>query len=377
MAEMTASVPLVHGAIPLIDAAALAAARSADDAAVAALRAACLDTGFFLLTNLDALVPSALVSRALDAADEFFARPEPAKLRHASRAETNWRGFTPFGGGHDCSPASARPERKETYYWGDAADVGGARARAAPEAAAEIAALDDACRAFHAAMLRASRAVLRGLSLALGLAPDALAARAARAPAAKVLIAAYDPVARGGGACDEISCGAHTDCGFLTMLCSRGGRGLQVRRRADGAWLELDSGAAAVAAAAAAATGGGGDGGGATFVCNLGDLAQRLSRGAYASTPHRVLNDSAERRVSLIFFNNLDPSAPCDGIVGGGDEREGGAAAAAAAPALTCGEYVAARLAYMRSGYAPDAEVADAAVDQPDEPTSAEVRAIG
>jgi len=90
-------------------------------------------------------------------------------------------------------------------------------------------------------------------------------------------------------------------------------------------------------------------------VCNLGDLAARLSGGRYASTPHRVLNDSAERRVALVFFNNLDESAPCDVAVqepGGG----GGAAAAVREAGskrrLTCGQYVAERLAEMRGGFA-------------------------
>mmetsp|Transcript_24474 Transcript_24474/g.79687 ORF Transcript_24474/g.79687 Transcript_24474/m.79687 type:complete len:340 (+) Transcript_24474:136-1155(+) len=319
--------------VPLIDAAALASAESASDPAVVALDAACMESGFFRLSS--AAVPCSLVEGALDAACGFFARPLEEKLRHCGSAATGWRGYTPMGGGHNCSPASRQPERKESFYWGEPDTDGDA---AAPPAA-EVAALDAAARVFHASMLEATRAVLRGLSLAMGMAPSALEERVFTAPSAKVLLVAYDPVER-----SELSCGSHTDCGFLTMLCSRGGRGLQVRRRADGTWLDVDSAAAGGGAAASP-----------TFVCNLGDLAARLSGGRYASTPHRVLNDSAERRVALVFFNNLDESAPCDVAVqepGGG----GGAAAAVREAGskrrLTCGQYVAERLAEMRGGFA-------------------------
>ena len=202
--------------VPLIDAAALASAESASDPAVVALDAACMESGFFRLSS--AAVPCSLVEGALDAACGFFARPLEEKLRHCGSAATGWRGYTPMGGGHNCSPASRQPERKESFYWGEPDTDGDA---AAPPAA-ELAALDAAARVFHASMLEATRAVLRGLSLAMGMAPSALEERVFTAPSAKVLLVAYDPVER-----SELSCGSHTDCGFLTMLYSRGGRGLQ------------------------------------------------------------------------------------------------------------------------------------------------------
>ena len=77
----------------------------------------------------------------------------------------------------------------------------------------------------------------------------------------------------------------HTDYGMLTILKQDATAGLQIK--SQGEWIEAppihD-----------------------TFVCNIGDMLDRMTGGRYRSTRHRVLNTSAQGRLSFPFF--FDPS---------------------------------------------------------------------
>jgi isopenicillin N synthase-like dioxygenase len=87
--------------------------------------------------------------------------------------------------------------------------------------------------------------------------------------------------------------GEHTDYGWLTILWQDDSGGLQVKSRSR--WIE-----------APPIPG--------SFVCNLGDMLDRMTGGLYKSTPHRVRNVSGKNRLSLPFFFDPDWDARIERI---------------------------------------------------------------
>ncbi len=79
--------------------------------------------------------------------------------------------------------------------------------------------------------------------------------------------------------------GEHTDYGVLTILRQDDTGGLQVKSR--GRWIDAPPIPE-------------------SFICNIGDMLDRMTRGIYRSTPHRVLNTAGRDRLSFPLF--FDPN---------------------------------------------------------------------
>lgn len=94
----------------------------------------------------------------------------------------------------------------------------------------------------------------------------------------------------------DVSAGAHTDFGCLTLLCQRNIGGLDVQTK-GGAWIEVPPI----------------DG---TLVVNIGDMLEFWTAGAYKSTKHRVRNISNETRNSLAFFYDPQYDTPLEALSG-------------------------------------------------------------
>jgi isopenicillin N synthase-like dioxygenase len=247
----------VNGTLPIVD--------LADSDWASAVDRACRDVGFFYVVGHG--VDDGLQLRLEDAAREFFARSDEEKAAISMAAGgLAWRGWFPVGG----ELTSGRPDRKEGIYFGreePPSDVPLHGPNLFP---------DGPLRGAVLPYLDAMSALAQQLVRAMGVDESLV-----RDPTILFRIFHYPPGGDGGWGVGE-----HTDYGILTILRQDATAGLQVRAR-DGAWLDappIDG----------------------SFVCNIGDMLERMRGGAYRSTPHRVRNTSDVGRLSFPFF--FDPS---------------------------------------------------------------------
>ena len=247
----------MNGLLPIVD--------LSDRDAPAAIDRACREMGFFYVVGHG--VDRGLQARLEDAARAFFAQPDDRKAAIAmERGGPAWRGWFPVGG----ELTSGVPDRKEGIYFGAELPNGHPLPLHGPNLfpGAE---LRDAVLPWLDAMTDLGRRIVRAMGV-----DDAIV----RDPTILFRIFHYPP-----GDGPEWGVGEHTDYGLLTILLQDATAGLQVRGP-DG-WIDappIDG----------------------SFVCNIGDMLERITGGAYRSTPHRVRNASDVGRLSFPFF--FDPS---------------------------------------------------------------------
>jgi isopenicillin N synthase-like dioxygenase len=270
--------------LPVIDVAPLVTGEGATASVAAAIDAACRSHGFFYISGHG--IDDDLQHRLDLAARAFFALPDAEKA--AVGMETGgraWRGWFPFEG----ELTSGRADRKEGIYFGSELDADDPRVRAGTPLhgpnrfPAELPELRSAVLEHLDAMTAVGQAVLRGMALGLGLHPDWFRVNLTADPLVLFRIFRYPPEA--GLADPNWGVAEHTDYGLLTILRQDDLGGLEVH--APSGWIE-----------APPIPG--------TFVCNLGDMLERMTAGRYRSTPHRVRNRSHADRLSFPFF--LDPA---------------------------------------------------------------------
>jgi isopenicillin N synthase-like dioxygenase len=223
---------------------------------------------------------------------QFFAQDVEAKLRiRMALGGRAWRGY--FRVGDELT--SGKPDQKEGLYFGQelAADHPLVRAGTPLHGPnlfpAEPPGLRDAVLEYLAALTHLGQRLMAGLALSLGLEESYFADRYTAEPLTLFRIFNYppppDPTLWG--------VGEHTDYGLLTILLQDDTGGLEVRSRSR--WV-----------AAPPLPG--------SFVCNIGDMLDRMTRGLFRSTPHRVRNQAPRARLSFPFFFDPNFFAPVQPI---------------------------------------------------------------
>lgn len=251
---------------------------SIEDAALAAIDAACRDHGFFLLKGHGL---EAVSERMWAESEKFFAQDHETKMK-ICRSEEYPLGY------YDRELTKRKRDQKEVFDFFIAPEGSDFKV-IWPEGLAEF---RDAMEAFHKANAEVAVKVQRIVCRAAGLDERALDHSIELGHSSTTRINHYpytDPVPTGQAGdlpvLGETSLGEHTDPGTITLLMQDDVGGLQAWSRDDD-WFDVEPVPG-------------------TIVINMGDMMQVWTNDQYKSARHRVVRQPVERsRYSTPFFFN-------------------------------------------------------------------------
>ena len=268
--------------LPVIDVGDLVHARPARAEVARRIAEACRAHGFFYVTGHG--VSLALMAQLETLSRQLFAFDEATKLRWRMALDGRARrGYFPLGG----ELTSGRPDWKDGLYLGTELPHEDALVRAGTPVHGRnllpsVPDLRDTMLAYMAAVTRLGHRLMEGMALSLALPPDHFAACCIADPLILFRLFNYPSRAVPEGNDAQWGVGEHSDYGLLTILLQNDVGGLEVKTR-DG-WT-----------AAPPIPG--------IFVCNIGDMLDRMTGGLYRSAPHRVaINHGGRDRLSFPLF---------------------------------------------------------------------------
>ena len=266
----------------------------------AAIRTACEETGFFVITGHG--ISTAVIEACRDAAIQFFERSIVEKKRVQQLTPGSPYGYSPMA-----KEALARsrgdntpPDLKESFSIGPPTprpqplDPGEAIFAATPNRWPDAPAnFRTAFEAYYRAMNNVADILMRRFAVALDLPADFFLPFI-RHPISALRANHYPPLASApsGG---QLRAGAHSDYGTLTILMqSSDSDGLEIQNR-NGDWMPVTGEAP-------------------DLIVNIGDLMARWTNNRWVSSVHRVVvPDDAysreQRRLSLAYFHQPDWNA--------------------------------------------------------------------
>lgn len=270
--------------LPIIDIESLLIGIGDKEAVAAHIAQACCESGFFYIVGHH--VDHGLQKKLEDLSRRFFSQDLGNKLDISmEKGGRAWRGYFPVGE----ELTSGRPDLKEGLYFGAELDAGHPLVKSGtplhgPNLFPDIPQFREAVLEYLRSMTTLGHALMKGIALSLGLKETYFAERYTHDPL--VLFRIFNYPATGATTGEESwGVGEHTDYGLLTILKQDKAGGLQVRSRSG--WID-----------APPIPG--------SFVCNIGDMLDRMTGGLYRSTPHRVISPLEHDRLSYPFF--FDPN---------------------------------------------------------------------
>ncbi|KAL1194640.1 Flavonol synthase/flavanone 3-hydroxylase [Cardamine amara subsp. amara] len=252
------------------------------------IRQACLDHGFFYLTNHG--VSEELMEGVFRESKNLFSLPLDEKMVMARRS--GFRGYSPLYDEKHESSSTSKGDSKEMFTFGSSE---GELVQLYPNEWPSQDLLPiwrRTMECYYKNVMDVGKKLLGLVALALDLEENFFEQVGAFNDQAAVVRLLRYPVI--GELDSEETCGAsaHSDFGMITLLATDGVPGLQVCRDKDKepkVWEDV-----------AGIKG--------TFVVNIGDLMERWTNGLFRSTMHRVVSVGKERYSVAVF---VDPDPNC------------------------------------------------------------------
>ena len=276
----------MDGSLPIIDVSSLIQADGNPQLVADQLHRACTETGFFYISGHG--VDIDLQEKLEKQSKEFFELELAAKMKiNMPLGGKAWRGYFPVGD----ELTSGKPDLKEGLYFGTELNEKDPRVQAglplhgANLFLASMPQFKDTVLNYMEALTKLGHCLMRGIAMSLGLDQNFFARKYMQDPLCLFRIFHYPAYHNISEEEFPWGVGEHTDYGMLTMLKQDDKGGLQVKSKSG--WMEapyIEN----------------------TFICNIGDMLDRMTGGYYRSTPHRVRNRSKEGRLSFPFF--FDPA---------------------------------------------------------------------
>lgn len=271
--------------LPIIDLAALGGDSRSSRHIAEELNRACREPGFFYVRGHG--VDEDLCQSLEELSRRFFALDLETKMAiRMERGGKAWRGYFPVGG----ELTSGRPDQKEGLYFGaelppDHPKVQQGVPLHGANLFPDLPGFRETVLEYMDSLTQLGHRLMEVVAMSLGLASNYFHERYTSNPLILFRIFHYPPRSQDSAEVSSWGVGEHTDYGLLTILKQDEHPGLEVKSPTG--WIS-----------APPIPG--------TFVCNIGDMLDRMTGGYYRSTPHRVQNQSPRGRLSFPFF--FDPN---------------------------------------------------------------------
>ncbi len=282
--------------IPVIDIKPLVEGSTQTQRVAREIRDACMQEGFFYVVGHG--IDTQLQIRLEELSRRFFAQDTESKMAiRMSLGGRAWRGYFPLGD----ELTSGKPDQKEGIYFGAELSSDNPLVRNETPIHGKnlfpnIDGFRETILEYIDAQTQLGHTLMRGIAMSLGVEGTYFADRFTGDPLILFRIFNYPYVEQPKEAEPQWGVGEHTDYGLLTMLKQDDCGGLEVK--SEGGWISappIEN----------------------SFVCNIGDMLDRMTRGLYRSTPHRVRNLATRDRLSFPFFfdpNFFSEVRPIEGI---------------------------------------------------------------